>query len=347
MGGNALKEFGAQRLPTARVNQIAAEVLDVLTVLKGGPHFAQTIESYRAKPDHGDLDIVLSQRARENLSPQQLVQALSTALQVPTMPFVANGPVLSFGYPLAEGVFQVDLIFVPDATLDFAVKYFAWNDLGNLIGRVAHKMGLSFGHQGLLLPMRDGNNLFATLTLTTDFAQALTFLGFDYDRWLRGFDQVEDIYEFVVGGHGFNAEIYLLENRNHTARVRDRKRPTYTGFLTWLEHQTDLRAFNWTGDKDRWLPLVFDGFPHVKAEYDAARAGMARKKEVSLKYGGLLISRVTGLSGKDLGVFKRKFELSLGTEEQALTWLHQADGPTIENAVHAFHITLQENSNDQ
>lgn len=31
-----------------------------------------------------------------------------------------------------------------------SLEYLNWNDLGNLIGRIAHKFGLKYGHKGLL-----------------------------------------------------------------------------------------------------------------------------------------------------------------------------------------------------
>lgn len=105
--------------------------------------------------------------------------------------------------------------------------YYTYNDLGNLIGRVAHKMGMKFGHLGLLYPLRDGDHLIAELVVTRDTRQALEFMGYDFDRWNQGFDQLTDIFEFAASTPYFNPEAFTLENLNHRNRTRNRKRNTF------------------------------------------------------------------------------------------------------------------------
>ncbi|EML2391476.1 hypothetical protein [Pseudomonas aeruginosa] len=316
MGGNALASFGATRCSRA----VALQVLEdfqkrfaQITCPLGSAARVEPIAAYRQKPDFGDLDVLVDSRVFKAMPPHAVVKALSSSYGA-ALPWVKNGPVLSVGLPLSgEGqCLQLDLISTPAAEFDFSLGYFSWNDLGNLVGRVAHKMGLKFGHDGLWLPMRDGTHLHDELLITRDFEHALHFLGFDVDRWNNGFDSLDDIYQFVANGKRFNPELYPLEHRNHTARVRDKKRPVYMGFLQWIEAQPMLRRFDWQVDKAVYLPEVFAAFPGLEDEYDRSLAKLDQAKAIRACFNGEVVSAVTGLEGKQLGEFMARFKREQG-----------------------------------
>lgn len=316
MGGNALASFGATRCS----RDVALHVLEdfqlrfaQITGHLGSAVRVAPIEAYRRKPDYGDLDVLVDSQVFQSMPPHALVEALCSAYGA-ALPWVKNGPVLSVGLPLpVEGqCLQLDLISTPAAEFDFSLSYFSWNDLGNLVGRVAHKMGLKFGHNGLWLPMRDGTNLHAELLVTRDFGRALTFLGFDAARWQEGFDCLDDIYQFVARGERFNPDIYPLEHRNHTARMRDKKRPVYMGFLRWIEAQPRLHRYPWQQDKSAYLPEVMAAFPALRVEYDRSLASLDQAKAVRACFNGQVVAAVTGLTGKSLGEFMAHFKREQG-----------------------------------
>lgn len=342
MGGNALKEFGSKRLETERFNMLASKLnatLNDILDAHGIKERAQLIPSYREKEDHGDIDVVVPIKIRALLDNDQMMAEMSARFGVEKMEYINNGPVVSYGYPLEEGgVFQIDLIYMQEESLDFAVSYFAWNDVGNLMGRIAHKLGLRFGHDGLALPMRDETNLFATVTLTRDYQKATEFLGFSYERWKLGFNNLEEIFHFVTDCPRFSTAIYLLENRNHTARVRDKKRPTYTKFLAWLEaHPEADKAFEWSEDKSVWLPEILAAFPEAVGEYKQALVNLEKQKLIRSKYNGEVVSNVTGLSGKALGSFMADFKNSFESKEAFNDYMEQSDLDQIKAAVLKHH----------
>lgn len=309
MGGHALK-VESVRLPASRYRNV--ERLVIQTLQKRFPdRRVETVIAYVDKPDFGDLDILIEGGA--GYDPAHAAEALQ-ATEV-----VRNGDVTSIGVAVQEGVFQVDLIKVPAESFDFAVRYFGLNDFGNLVGRVAHKFGAKFGHLGLLYPIRDPDNnshLIAEVAVTTDFDAALTLIGYDAARYeeMRAageFKTLDDIFRYVVSSPYTNREIYLLDNRNHTARTRDAKRATYNAFLAWLEVQPvcSVPTYQW-GDagsaarqeqKASFLQAAFARIPEFKKAYDQAIADGARKKLVKRQYNGILAAEVTGLSGKPLG----------------------------------------------
>jgi hypothetical protein len=312
MGGNALAAFGSTRCS----RDVALHMLDdfqarfaQITGHLGNAARVEPIAAYRLKPDFGDLDVLVDSRVFQSMPPKSVVEALSNTYGL-ALPWVKNGPVLSVGLPLRsdDQCLQLDLISTPAAEFDFSLGYFSWNDMGNLVGRVAHKMGLKFGHNGLWLPMRDGTNLHDELLVTRDFEQALSFLGFDAARWLLGFDSLDDIYQFVASGERFNPDLYPLEHRNHTARVRDKKRPVYMGFLQWIEAQRGLRHFDWSEDKALYLQEVMTAFPSLREDYEYSLAKLNQVKAIRACFNGTVVTAITGLTGKQLGQFMAHFK---------------------------------------
>ena len=307
MGGNALAPYGAKRVSKAEAETQLGILQKFLLSASGSnelPFRLEPIKAYREKADFGDLDILVS------IKPGQVMELLSNT-PLAGQPSIRNGSVVSVGMPLdGGGLLQVDLISAPEHEFDFSAGYFAWNDLGNLVGRIAHKMGIKLGHDGLWLPMRDGTNLFDEILLTRDFSEALDFLGFDSARWRAGFDNVEQIYDYVSKGSRFNPDIFNLDNRNHTARVRDKKRPVYTGFLAWMDERPELKRFDWNPDKSAYLPAIFEGFPQSKGDHSESVARLQKAADTKAKFNGEVVSAQTGLSGKDLGSFIAEFKKS-------------------------------------
>lgn len=312
MGGNALASFGSTRCS----RDVALQMLDdfqarfaKITGHLGSAARVEPIAAYRLKPDFGDLDVLVDSRVFQFMPPQTVVEALNNTYGL-ALPWVKNGPVLSVGLPLPsdDQCLQLDLISTPAAEFEFSLGYFSWNDMGNLVGRVAHKMGLKFGHNGLWLPMRDGTNLHDELLVTRDFERALSFLGFDAARWREGFDSLDDIYQFVASGERFNPDLYPLEHRNHTARVRDKKRPVYMGFLQWIGAQRGLRHFDWNEDKALYLQEAMAAFPSLREDYEYSLAKLNQAKAVRACFNGTVVTAITGLTGKQLGQFIAHFK---------------------------------------
>lgn len=324
MGGNALS-LDTVRLPAERYRQVESRVLKRVRDLLPGMR-AEAIAAYAEKTDFGDMDILLAEHADYD--------AVGLSQKLGAQEVVRNGDVTSFGLPVSEGVFQVDLISVPAASFDFAMRYFSYNDLGNLLGRIAHKFGAKFGHLGLLYPLRDPANddhLLAELTITNDFSVALAMLGYDaqvYETMRRdsGFRTLEDVFHYVVSSPYANPDIYLLENRSYKSRVRDAKRPTYNKFLDWLAQQPpgSLPAYPWgeAGSPERqtqrkeFLEQSFAQSPAFKRRHDETLARAARQHRAKRYFNGEFVAAMTGLEGKALGMFMSRLRASFASTEE-------------------------------
>lgn len=302
MGGNALKKVKTQRLNKEDFDKCEKKVLIFLR-----NHFPKalvdSIPSYSEKKDFGDLDVIISEEGlAEGGGILKLIEEAKKEFF--SRQEVSNGHVLSFEYRNHhedEKGFQVDIIQMPEVTFDFARNYFSYNDLGNLIGRTAHKMGLKFGHNGLWYVMRQGDHKIADVLLTRDFDKSLNFLGLEPKRFREGFNNLEDVYNYVGGSKYFNGDIYLLENQSYKSRVRDQKRPTYNMFLTWIKDNNKKSIFIYPDSKDEWIPSMFENFPNFKKDYDKALVRQDQLITLKQKFNSDLMKEWSGRSGEALG----------------------------------------------
>ena len=293
MGGNATKHFGTQRVNKQQFEQCCNMLNNMLQQyvieqnLQTKEKFC-VIESYHDKQDFGDIDFL-------STIDRQIFEKLVEKTE--NINIVAKAEQFSYAieFKLAsdELVFvQVDYIKSNLEDFDFSKNFFAFNDLGNLIGRIAAQAGFSFGFDGLkrkiyvdnrgdiindlysneisVTSLVENARLFkneldraiqkTTIVVTKDFDKALKFLGFDVERFKQGFNNMNEVFEFVVSSTFFNKDAFLFENRNHKARARDKKRSNYLAALEYFKNKKDRK-------KQLSLSHMEKEFPNFKTEY--------------------------------------------------------------------------------
>jgi hypothetical protein len=316
MGGNAFPNLKDKilRLNTAEFASFQKEVLGRLRMMLDSNHLSRAIFSeiisYHTKPSFGDLDIIYTEFLEGCIlpTPEEFKAALGA------VDMVRNGPVTSFAVPCGFGLFQVDLIRVHFEEFDSAFSYFAYNDLGNLLGRIFHRAGFKLGHSGMSYVIRDEQNsshVAKEVIVTRSWKEALEFAGYDYERWVNGFDTLEDVFRYVVSVPTANRTIFRLDETNHQARVRDRKRKTYQLFLNWVNDPSNGIPDNETIPKtvlrSQWMTKAFERFPKFKEEYETAQSQIQKVRAARSKFNGDLVRQITGLEGKELGAFIADF----------------------------------------
>lgn len=316
MGGNALPNTITRRYAADEYFRLEADTHKTLDWLFPSTRF-ETIQAYRSKESFGDMDIIIESDNLPSCWQENLIDAY--ALQ--QNEWFKNGNCFSF----AHKQLQIDLIVTPSEEYQTSLNYFAYNDLGNLIGRIAHMMGLKLGHDGLAYNWRiDETQHFRTVVIETDWAKILPVLGLSYERYAQGFDTLEDIFKFVVSSPYFNKDIYLLHNRNNVSRVRDRKRKTYMEFLKWIEsyEETEEQFTNkaWVtynrnqfSHKKFWLPYLFKEMPHFEVIYKEVQAEWDEAVEYKRRFNGDLVRGWLGIEGKELGDFMRWLRENTGS----------------------------------
>ena len=306
MGGNAFENL--KRLSAAEYKPFEAHLLQQVQTIYAR---LAPLRYYREKPDFGDLDLLVCKPQVARADFEVFLKTLGAD------DVVYNKDITSFRYQ----DFQVDLIAVEPLFFESAQFYFADNDLNNLIGRIAHKLGLKFGWDGLTYQIRtESGHRAQKIQLSTDPAEIYAFLDYDYARWQQGFDKLPEIFAFVTSSRYFNPEIYAYENLNSINRTRNRKRSTYTHFLEWLQTRPgddSQSAYRYHADKSLYLIKIHNAFPgadllgQLKAYAEEQALHEARKA----KFNGKLVSQWNGLTGKALGQAIAAFKLACQTQQ--------------------------------
>lgn len=370
MGGKAIKNTPVRRY--ARQEYLALEAAVLAQLRNDFPgRRVEAVQAYRTKPDFGDMDVLIESDGLALDLPRYLVDTTKyqeahpnggglsmndrAILQEPagmtldlqkylvdtfgTKEFVPNDNVISFEHR----EFQIDLIMTPKRDYETSRNYLAWNDNGNLLGRVVHVHGRAkLGQKGLTFPFRNGDYMFEELEIERDWSVILPAFGYDYERWKAGFDTVEDIFRFVVSSPYFNKDIYLLHNRNHKSRVRDAKRKTYSEFLEFIEAQPDgtLPAFPYPEDRYEMLPRLFEALPGFKEKYEAAKARFDAHVRFQERFNGEYVSKLTGRTDKALGMLMKHLREQFPEKGGQRTFVLQASDTELADWVMQAHRGL-------
>ncbi|MNK09927.1 hypothetical protein D3C87_279360 [compost metagenome] len=296
MGGNIF--INAGRLDAAQYHQLVQRL--VTDFKRKQPKLSiEAITAYSEKESFGDLDFLVTGISKEELE-------MYVAGQTDYFGVSHNGPVVSYAYKLSDfeieashEAFQVDFIFVEPEEFEFAKNYFAYNDLGNLIGQTAAGLGLKFGHKGLYYKYIEDTQLLGEILITRNFYEALEFLGYDYIRYLnQEFKTLEDVFTFAASSKYFSTWNYQLENRNHVGRIRDKKRSTYTKFLEWMK---DKVLPDNPPDKEKGIILSSKLYPHIAIEFVQLTLDRQLADRAKQLFNGQNVALRTGLQGKELG----------------------------------------------
>lgn len=244
-----MRNYGVERLSKADYNTVISALLPNL------PEKTLPVPAYRSKDSFGDCDLLTTatnEAFESSLSKDFVILGKKN-----------NGTVTSYAIKYKElPPFQFDFIKTKRDHFNFNYNYLSFNDLGNLIGRVAAAFGFKFAHDGLYIlawydhkgeersvgrVKEDGKtNDHAEYKMEklfiSNFDEALEFLGFDSLRFAQGFDNIDDILDFVASSKYFCKDFFLFENRNHDQRKRDVKRPTYTRALEYFDTLTETKS---------------------------------------------------------------------------------------------------------
>lgn len=311
MGGNA---FGAKCRRHARAEYFekSERILNIIQPLLGVR--CELIPAYAQKESFGDADILIES---DDLSPTW-VEELIALFSLTDETISPNKGVVSFVYD----ELQVDIICASSHYFKSSLEYFSFNDLSNLEGRLTHRMGLKYGHDGLSLTVRptDRNDqILATVELETDDAKKVLseILGLPYPPNPQ---TLEDIFLRVASSKYFDPDIFLLANRNSESRRRDRKRKTYHEFLTWCIVNQHQKKFDWPEKsevggyniREPWFTdIICPRWPWVREKVEQIVHADTVYTAFKAVYNGRIVGELTGLEGKELGQFMSKLTPTL------------------------------------
>jgi hypothetical protein len=314
MGGKALNKYGVftERKNTEEFLRIGQELKNKIFWDLDGvrlPVFANVVTCYRNKADHGDLDLLICMGEGIQIN---WVQYIKNAFKPQAIN--SNGGVYSFDY---QG-FQVDIQPIPARKWSTAIVYFSYDPLGNIMGKTYHKFGLSYGWEGLFYKYRNahGTNS-ANILLTNDVKKIFDFGGYDYGRYLKGFDTLEEIFNFAIDGKYFDTEMFQMENLKSIDKKRNRKRGSYHLFLNYLNDNGINVSYPFNKVKADYVPIIDNFFPEANLlnELNELQEKDRIQSMIAQKFNGdIVISWLPNLMGKELGKVMGKFKNSLGDD---------------------------------
>lgn len=302
MGGKALLKNGVKtrRVDKYEYNSIRIEIEGYFTDL-GWVNFV--IPSYFDKPSFGDLDILL--RNGTTLD-DKLYQNIENHFKPKAI--VSNANVLSFDYKN----FQIDVIKIHPGDWNTSKTYFSYDPVGNVIGKIAHKFGLKYGHNGLIYPYRsEGGYVMGDIKISSQPHHIFDFLGYDFAIFNKGFKSLEDIFEYLINGTYFDPDIFQFGNLNAIDKKRNKKRPSYNQFLEYINNLKSVsNEINWQ-DKLMYIPEIDTFFKEARLipKYFELMVREKTLKKIKSKFSGDIVMGVLpNMKGKELGKFIQDFK---------------------------------------
>lgn len=312
MGGKALQQFGivTERKNTEEFYAIAEELRNKL--YDDLQLETAIVKFYHIKPDHGDLDLLIKIDHKFHNKSVDFRSYITETFNPNGIHY--GGGVYSFDY----NNFQIDFILVRESNWAVANTYFSYDPCGNIMGKTFHKFNLSYGWEGLYYKFRNFNGRNSqNILISKNPRKIFEFGGYDYDRFLKGFDALEEIFEFVSQTKYFDTKIFQFENLRHVDKKRNRKRKSYNTFLNYL-NDNDIKAnFDFSKQKDVYIPVINDFFP--EANFVEKLSHLKRQDEINRQLaekfnGNIIMEWLPNLKGKELGDMISKFKKRFGSD---------------------------------
>jgi len=306
MGGNALKNTHTVRKITSEYKVITREIFN--KIYEHTTFEPYLVKCYRNKETHGDADILI--KTNENNNAENILKFIKDTFH--PNEYLKNGNVISFNYE----DFQIDFILIAEEMWGISKDFFDFDSSGNIMGKTFHKFGLSYGWNGLFYKFRNFNGrLSQNILISNNSRKIFEFADYDYDRYLQGFETLEDIMRFTINTKYFDAQIFQMSNLKSIDKKRNRKRKSYHIFLKYLEDNNIDVRYDFHSDKELYLPMIDNAFPEadlIGKLYDF-KIKDRESKILSQKFNGdIVMSWLPDLVGKELGHaitnFKKSFE---------------------------------------
>jgi hypothetical protein len=323
MGGNALKNTFTRRYTLQEFKDLQGEVyLKLLELINTHPKFCNDdqmlnlpiafIPYYENKESFGDMDILLNM-SYYNYKVEGFQEKLKKVFGYNEL--FRNTNVWSFDYK----ELQIDLIFVQQHEFRTTIYYYAWNDLGNMMGRIANKFGTRYGSYGLSYKIKSrisGNYFSKKVFLSKDLPKIFRFLGYDYDRYMKGFKTIDEIFEYAISTKYFNPEVFQFQNLKQEDRTRNKKRNLYNKFLAYIEKNKNTFNMVYTfKPQEQYFDYINSFFP--EAELTKVREQLEAEERkfrmISERFNGNIVKEAirelaSKEQGKNLGKFMEWFK---------------------------------------
>lgn len=264
---------------------------------------ANVTAHYRLKETFGDIDILVvaqpgmdwKKYINEHFAPDSMFQNGTS-----------SDNVHSFSFNIEQ--YQTDLLIVKADLYETTQFYYSCGMFGDLVGRIAMGMGAKFGVFGLEYRhhIPGTTQRIGTVNLSTDKHDIIHALGFSLERFDKGFDTVEEMFEFVISSKYFNIYYFDFDNLNAAKRAKNLRRKEYVEFLEYVKVNRpdvfDKPALS-ADEQMNWMVRSFPNahIPERIAEFENIEQ---RKTEAKVKFNGKIVMERLGLTNRELSFLK-------------------------------------------
>jgi hypothetical protein len=297
MGGNLLK---TKRISKNRYLEIKTKVIDYLEPTFGKDNFFIP-RSLKDKESFGDLDVMLKSTA---CLPSWDITKESILADFKPKDYKS----LPAGLSILYEDFSVDFFCLSYKKFTHAYYFLSDNCLGNMIGKIAKRLNLKFGDNGLSYVFRREHSSYKRdFIISDDFEQICNFLGLDFERWKEGFTY-EEMFEWVIASPYFSANVYLEPTGDLKKRI-SQDRPAIVKFANYLKENNITSDFKSLLSENQVLEKidVFFG-TSVTKEIEEEKIREATVSSIQEKFNGHLLIDLLGINGKELGNFISDFK---------------------------------------
>lgn len=261
------------------------------------------VKAYRQKDSMGDMDLLVYDHGK--LPDMGEIKEWITKT-FNNKDFHRNGNVLSWDYLHKDykTPIQVDLILVKPENWESSKIFYLYNELGNLMGKLFNKFGLSYGYDGLKIKYFYKTNK-RNIYITKDSKKMFSFIGLSWERFNRGFDTLTEVFDYVIGSPYFNKENFQWENLNNVNLKRNKRRPNYQVFLDYINRdEIEANDIDFVKDKSIYFPKINEFFPEANLYQSLFefQHEINTKEAVAEKWNGHIIQELyPNLKGPELG----------------------------------------------
>lgn len=171
----------------------------------------------------------------------------------------------------------------------------SWGDVGMIVSSTVKAWGLRLSaSRGLYIDIP----LHGPFLLSYDIERVVEFLRLDWDRYGRGFDSVEEIFEWIQGLM-INGERVGIKAKGKLEKKEHSNRGMWVDFWSLGDPDTAYTPSNEEKETARRSALDFFG---KVPEYEEIVAKLERERVAKEKFNGNLVREWTGAERRRLGV---------------------------------------------
>lgn len=303
MGGKALKTIQTRRYNKDEFEKVKILVGNFNLFSQGRIH---VVDCYFEKETFGDIDVLVEMTSENSVE--------NILKNIKYNEIHRNGNVVSFD---VNNNFQCDLIKVKSEDWLFAKVFYAYNDLGLILGRMTRNLGFTFGFDGLKYKVYSANKTskLGEIFLTKNPQEAFEFLDLNWNRFLKGFNTMTDVFDYVFTSKFAVARLFDKDFQNSSNKRKDAKRQSVTLAEKYVKLHNDTISYQVSSEfKDNIVEILNNQFPKVnlKIQIQKLYSNYDNEKLASEIFSANdIMNLIKDLQGAKLGqilnLFKKRF----------------------------------------